>query len=759
MSILIHDGLKIADSYTVQAEEDLRKISSTNEKPFRREVYFDTTDIIQLIQGALSIYTYRFDQQAFHAPSALVSALAFAKWLGPIHILAPHQDELINNLTKESHLFPSAYQFDSSSVATDILEQLGLGELAKPVEKEAKLDFRRYGKKLKDNARSLFKLNHLLNHYFWTSRYKYLFDDKDPLILIDNNSYDIKEVTQTKLFRALREAFDEARNTLKQNNIIDALAFCQLQEKLNAYKDNPKESPLPIFYLSRGGTAKAIKKVMARRKEWFTYEHNGLTIPIVRDADFFILDAVFSPDNQISDLDQFLRKIKDIKDTLQIEFDRYQVIKKVMGKDNYDEFSQKINEVVDVEFFSKFWLEENNYQNLNRILKEYVKQDIGINKGLVKYVKEEKQRILISIRESIRKNNNYDKFVFLSKVIEDLQKIESVIKDSDLSTNQDFDIFRDFALIRFSIDADSCRDKIETTVKNLINAVNHEERSKFDQIIVDIASSLIGSAFEKQDNNTLINLGVLWVFKQYSLINKVCDHFNENYLQYQSALLHGASIFPSQEKKVNKVLNICRCIEKKPEGKKYKARIGLSYIYYQIWYELSGYPILLEFYSEQRRKQILDSQNFRFIEKAIEHISHAHDWLADNREKEEGKMFSRSRKYYYSINNLLYFHTQATKAELFNGPNIEELADTLENVLFDPNYKQPRFSDTLAVYYLRKALIALNEEAFNKYINDSLEHNARAIDYSMDSSEKYKRLNRKIEEAKLKGFSHYHKSS
>ena len=758
-NILIHQGLDIANSYIIQLEEDKLKKNGK----LKRQIYFDASDVIQLIQGSYSVTQaspISLRKEIFEDPVSLVLALIYNNPDELIHLLPPHQDELIDKLTnKDTHLFPGFYIYDKKDFAKEIFNTFGLNDLVKDNPNKA---IRKYTAELKRNAKNLFKLNYMLNHFYWTDRYKYLFGfekDSDKRIIIDNDDYAIKKIVNTPLFKTLLKAFDEEREAYKKNNIIDAMSFYLLQDKLDAYKRNPRENPLPIFYVSKKVTYKALKKVIKENDKWFTYKSKELTIPIIRDSDFFILDFIFSLNNNIDDLDQVLRKVKDIKDILRLEYDNYKVIERVFGKDEYDKFSQRIDEIVSVEFFVKVWLEEKNYKNFSNLIKEHINYTDDVNKNVIKRIMIEKKEIEKNIKSSLQKEN-YGKLNLFKSAVEKLEKVGDFISERGLKPDEDIDIFNEFALIRFSLDEPPYKDKIERIVSNLIDCVHREEWDTFKQILIEIAANLVSSAFHKQEEDTVSYLGILWLFEQYKLIVDICDKFNKKYNQYQSALLHAAALFPSGEKKLSKVDEICSCIEEKDAGKKYKAQVGLSYIYYRIWSELEDKPILMSLLTPETQQNIKKRKNFELILKAKSNAINSYTWLKKNRLKAENKIYYRTKKYYYSINNLLYFITLIGSKQEFNKNSTIELYDSLYSIIGDETYWQSRYHDTLALFFFRKALESSNRNEFKVYINDAISHNQQAItNIKIGSSIKeYQRFGHKIKEVNVAGFDKLKKS-
>src|SRR2546422_636950 len=59
------------------------------------QVFFDTGHLVSAIIGLHDFYTQAsgFRRSKFESPTALVTSLAAANWLGEIHLLPPHQAE------------------------------------------------------------------------------------------------------------------------------------------------------------------------------------------------------------------------------------------------------------------------------------------------------------------------------------------------------------------------------------------------------------------------------------------------------------------------------------------------------------------------------------------------------------------------------------------------------------------------------------------------------------------------------------------
>jgi len=738
-------GTELADSYTIQSIED--NIIGKN-----RTIYMDSYDVIKLIQGAKAFESSgAIDHNAFaNKPDSLVLALAYKGWLGTIKILPPHHDELIDKFTRPENPFSSFYSLDAHSFALEILAKMNLEFLIEENEKKIEAKIKYYTKEFTENARGLFKLNQLLNEYYWNKRYHKLFRDiqKDtnaPIIDMDNQSYEVERIVKSELFRALRSAFDHNRKKRdrRKNNVIDALSFCILQEKLNAHLANKKEVPLPVFYVSEqeARTSKALRQVMEEHadKKWFTYDYKGTKIPIIRDADFFILDVVFSPNNQMKELDEFFYHLKHIKDLVNIEYSNYEYLRNILGKDDYENFRKRTQEIIDIEFFNNIWLK--NKKKINEEIKNYITYNKNIENEVRNVLKREKNEIQKELKSTFSKNESLEKVHLLKEWIFELCSIKPKIQSKLVDGPEDQDIYLNFALMRVSLLQEFYDKHIKHWIEDLKRNVEEENDDDLNANINAIASILLSSVYGNQNEETIAALTILWIFDQDKLIDQVCKRFNNQYEHYSTALIHAVSLIRIGNPDTKRVMEICECIEGKAGNEISKnAKIGLSFVYYRCWHPLVDSLTLLCSKSAEEQEKIRNNPYFELIQKARASIKEAYSWLLEKHNDDIEKISDRKKRYFYALNNDLYFTTQIGALEEFQASETAEQAITLSRVKNDGLYWQPRFDDTLALYYYRSAVHSEFREEFEDYIDTALRHNNSSIDSTIDDRAKYESL-------------------
>jgi hypothetical protein len=109
----------------------------------------------------------------------------------------------------------------------------------------------------------------------------------------------------------------------------------------------------------------------------------------------------------------------------------------------------------------------------------------------------------------------------------------------------------------------------------------------------------------------------------------------------------------------------------------------------------------------------------------------------------------KKAKYYYILNNRIYFITMGADDERFFKINRDvSKLEALEHG--HPELWEYRFHDTLALYYTRRATVARtkdNRQKFDSYIEDAKDQINKGIDtvYSVEDLRDFKVLQKKIE--------------
>ena len=729
------DITKIAKGYIIQHHENKLRAEGTN-----IEVYFDTYDVIRLVQGIWAFEDgFKLNMNRFKEKATLVHSMAFKGWLGNIHMLAPHQDEFINKLRYQSHQFPPRRDLSFNELEQELLYKLDLKKLVENPNELSENKIKDYVYNLETKAWDLFCANNIFQYPFWYDRYKYLFNEKQ-CVIIDNTTYNLHKITQTRLFRKFKETFDKLRANREKNNFIDAVAFCLLNNKLNEYKNDKSNKPLPVFYVSATFTLKALKEVI-EQENVLTYQNNGETIPIVRSADYFILDAIFNLENQD---DNFNRIMTALKDSIKRRI-KYHSLFERTRKEDYEVLREVINKKINSEFFDKAWLQRDGFKEMNDAIRDYINLKGRLAKEVVIIADAQRKELTGELERDA------DRFEIINGLLYELSDIRGYVKTLK---HKKVNIFFDLGMIRFFFTKE-CSEKIQSIIDNILIHFNEEpDGVNFNRQISEVITLILNGLYDvKKHDDIAVGLAVLYVFEKYELLVKIGDRLNkDDYGNYQIPMLLAAAILNGRQNKRHRAKEIAECIEPKFDNRSYKVWIGVAYIYCILWGEIHNYPLMPERMDEELKKSFREKEEFEKIEKALRLAKRAINYLKRLKDTESLKIEYRNRSYYYAINIYIFMITQVGSKKEFESKETRELFQQLGNSQIRREYFQPRYHDTMGRYYLRKAVLAQTERSFSEFIDLALDSNKSSIDESNKKEQFDKHLKDEIRRISAEGF-------
>jgi hypothetical protein len=311
---------------------------------------------------------------------------------------------------------------------------------------------------------------------------------------------------------------------------------------------------------------------------------------------------------------------------------------------------------------------------------------------------------------------------------------------------------------------------VQDWVDSAVQAVLNPDNDTLEKIKGEVITALNIGLFDKANGieqrnaaleQVLKGLAFLWVFGEYELIDRVCAILREQQEEIRSedkypnaffALIHAAAILHGKKPYLHqKVLEIIRCVEGKFERNRYKIWIGLSYVYFLLWKNNGG---CLEIPERQDQEDIVHGRSAKnLIGKAIYYAKKAIDWLGPKlwESTDESKQRLRLRKYYYALNNYVFFLTLTAPHEQFE-TDVPPLAKKLLNISTSTDIWQAnRFADTLARFYFRMALINKNNSLHKFYFDEAFKMNAESINNSQRAADKilYELLAFQLKEARI----------
>lgn len=651
------------------------------------EIYFDTEDVELMVLGFQSIEHFgKINKSTFDSKRLMVHALAFLGKLGKIKMLPPHQDEVAHFVLNTNVLF-DLKSLELQEIIDHLFHTVGLDKFHKISEIETPQNINLIIDSFKKKAVDLFKANYLISKIGWKNRLNHLFNFdniEDGIILLDNEDYDLSEIIGSKIFIQLQLYFGAKRGKDKSTaNFRDSLALSILHNKLEKYKHG-KSNIIPIFYT----TSDTISKINENSdlNQYFCFQHPSSNFPIsiLRGESFFITHMLFNlSENELKLYQDLFKEIEQLRQTFGIKI--YELIDEMV-------FDKQVENIITGGVFISFWFDS--------MVKEQFAESI-LTLINYKLLSSESNRIDILDSERYELSQKIAKNLESLRIIKycwmSINALDTFIKNNLNKSTQQFDVFIDFGLTRFSFTKcddiqDVCNELIKLFRENPDSQKYYLAKAK---LIRDIVKGINESNIE-----VLIKpLSIFWIFEEFKTIHFILNKMNIDYTIYPrvgvlhvSALVRMNSDKDLTSKLLKKILNY------KSLKKDYTIQIGLSYIYYHLW-ENQYNPIfsnLTSGYLHENEDEIL---------LALIYSKLAMDWLyisKDEKAIDAKKRELRTRKYYYTINNYLYFILRS-KSSLNNIEEVIKLGEILETSFQTGEglYWQPRFAHTLALLNIR----------------------------------------------------------
>jgi hypothetical protein len=300
-------------------------------------------------------------------------------------------------------------------------------------------------------------------------------------------------------------------------------------------------------------------------------------------------------------------------------------------------------------------------------------------------------------------------------------------------------VFRDFALTKFSFERRLGPDIQHVSELLFSTNENENERGRFETI------HYLSEGISKNDKNDKSGIDslskglcILWIYEKYELINNICDYLiTKDYNNYSIGIMHASAKLYCGSKNTESVYEIIKRIEQYSENcNNYKLWIGLSFLYFQLWAEMSQIYNIIEFLPKGRIP--VQDNVLQYHKKSLFYAKKALEWLSDNKDNiteedlirtkfERGELIrSRTRKYFYALNIYLYYSSRGSSSTEFNDEYLEVLYDKFCTGIFDKSSWQGRFYDTLSLFNVRKSLNAPIKSEFLLYIDIAEDYNQKS---------------------------------
>jgi len=686
-------------------------------------VYFDTYHILPLIQGYWELQKNIFndiDVQTFKDDRFLVKSLAYFGHIKNLRILLPHAVELSNQLDK-TYLLPNDY-VDQEKI-DKFLESVRLDDLKRLKERAKNNRLEDYLTTLEPHAVDLFKANYVLDKLIWTKRYNHLFD-VNSFIQYDDWKYDNSDILQSKLFLRLLDALAtsaEARKHKTVNNLRDAMALCMFHQKVKQFRKTKKN--LPLFYVSGGVLAKLEDSLL---KEFEVVYKKNKTINTLKDTEFFIVDSMFPTKSSESE-DETFRKMRNVRESVDV----YTRIGVIYPGTNIDELIKEWENLRANNFFKKLWplIKKSLNKNIIGLIDyEYLLKNQEL---FNRFIKKEKKKIGQSLDARV------NDLVFLEDIWKEVETFNQVLKErvneNSILFYERADIYRDEGLTRFSSPTGYIEDEIKQLWSGFLDSYFKQDNSVYQSLKVRLTKHIYEGFLRSDRKNfekILIGISILYVFHKDALILKLIKRLNGNYgTYYQIVLVYMASMIRSGKKTstdLYQMKELIVCIESKewyPQN--YKAWLGIAFIKFNIWKMMrSG-----------GERQLVT----HYLEESIRLIQKAYRYLYVYKDQSDQKSVMRNVKYYYCLNNYIYYSLHSETKEI-SDTEFHEYVDELMGIQDENEYSQCRFSDTIAFYYYRRAKggAILKDRLADLQIAES--YSNRAIDTAVFKDGKFSQM-------------------
>lgn len=720
-------------------------------------LYFDSSSLVDMLVGIASLFQGKvFKDYSYNDSRNLVYAIAYRNWLGELYILPPHSEEILDTLQSNERLFPRRENPDIADHIVELWERLlateDLSKLNK-VRLQSKVVNQEILSEIQQHPYHPF-LGMYLSHQGgdWRKRFKFLRERQIIRFVDDTNSH-VDELAKSPLFGKLMRKLNAGKRTTRTvNNHIDALALCILNEKLNQFKEG-KSNYLPLFYCNQESIFEAVTAIQQEHQGspgevpfMYTDSLHG-SFSIIQNSSFFIIEGFLQAMKQNNDeaaLEKFYDSLTSIVENGQDGSLEDDVIKVPDYKKTEEaELVSEVHEQVMLEFFDRWWKTNGLQDLLDPLDLEEDPNQEELNQLVNDHIEEERQKLAVKIQ------GFGSRYTIIKKAWAVLKRFKSDVQEEFIKKNLKINAFHDFGP-RFNFSDEVCQ-IVQDWVDRVINAIESNDDVECKMIESEVINDLISVLFEKIDNKgyapqkldqLAASIGFFFCFHKYDLVAQVCTEIrrrhtqefansaNDKYPVPSIALIHAASLF--QEEKAapsasaeNEALEIIKCVESKSSNK-YKVWIGLSYLYVLLWkhkvrngYKFRELMLLSDYLA-------INPIGINYYEKAIEYSKQAIDYLETILDEDTEKYGARSRKYYYATNVYILLSTFFTNVDGLI--SLRSFVQKLEDIsTVESLFQESRFSDTLARYYFRLAIVSQDKDRYDRYMLKAKDFNDRAI--------------------------------
>lgn len=267
-------------------------------------LYLDTADVRDATLGMyafhpLEVRTMREDFGGKEAgrDSTLIHCLAACGWLGPFHLLPPHQVEYLRMLNADFGLenAPEPMTF-SRRFLQALVEEGVVDPSVTTVEGDTDEKLLQAMRRYLLSAMDYFKVVQCITGTWQTRLSTWM--EAELFRLDAGEEVDLAVILRSPIFHRVKTAFDGLRPLRAMNNIADAVAIALLIQAVQQSKEGDARRIVCMYTPQANLFWRVIEEADLKTELEYTAE-DGMPISVLRDEGYFVFKSTFRPPEDI----------------------------------------------------------------------------------------------------------------------------------------------------------------------------------------------------------------------------------------------------------------------------------------------------------------------------------------------------------------------------------------------------------------------------------------------------------------------------
>lgn len=708
------------------------QIEDLNFEAQRKKIvlYFDTTVIQGGVLGFKDYYEKddqfrdQFQLDKFGKDRALIQCLIASNWLGPVHMLAPHQAEFIRKLD-------SGYDTDKKSEWAERAQQFLKDAEIKGAEKLKKdiLETREeeLGEVLQEHAEfapQWFKAIQCLLP--WHRRLGTWL--RNGVLELSTSRTDIPRILGSDFFKPLEDALNVVRAAYSRNNFVDALALTMLIETVEKFNSGDSDEVPRFYMLETNPLFRVINKAKLTERFKCRTVDGKLSI-VFRDDHYFVFKVAlrrpYTLDDgrdaeQTSQADADLQKLHTAVSNALAEAkgNNNEAIGKITyrGKPLHD----LIGELQNLAFFRNDWLQIKAQRELWGMLMEMKHSRSMVEDVRQVYEDELFQKGVNQAIEDIREelSDNVNAHYWASTLWRPLKIEVEKLKERVHANDGGYQgYFRDLGLLRYGFPRIG-KPKLHERITDILNDLCSGDEERIKEGCTHVINAYLAGRSKPREkpNELIIASAVLLAARMNRELLQLLDENKKDLPHFSLKIAYTEMLFRlstqdraratwRKSEELLKQLDASYYAPTMTNQEQSEMAVGLAYLFYHAW-RFHGLDAIW------RRPDLADKAKGwqHLINNAIVYARRAHETLSD----------TYLMKKVYALNQYLFCMVEGGSDELF-----KEMGKAVRELVRYKNNKevwQFRFDDTLARYFHRQATLATSEAKWNELMGFALEH-------------------------------------